>query len=341
MDPAFDVCVFGAGPAGTAVACRLADLGVATIVLDRSPRAKPWGGESFTGAIRQPLTVLGLWEQFREAGHVAGYEQRIAWGGAPWTKSSIFSSQGNLWHVDRQRFDGDLRDATRQRGVPILTYRSLRHLGRQGGQWRVRIDQGIEICSDYLVDATGRARAVARRLGARPRAYDRLIGFTALVPRNTNADFDHAMVIESTPHGWWYAAPVPQGHVLAFFTDADLAPRRPARSMRIVAANSVFAQPDCEEGWVAVGDACAAHDPLCGWGVCRAMSNGIRAAEAIASYIKSADGSLLEQYRRYCRSQFEDYLRGLVSHYSSEQRWASSPFWQRRTNPITLPGQPA
>ena len=97
----FEVCVFGAGPAGAAVACRLADLGIAAAVLDRPPGTKPWGGESFTGAIRQPLTVLGLWDQFRAAGHVAGYEQRIAWGGPSWTRSSIFSSQATsgMWNA--------------------------------------------------------------------------------------------------------------------------------------------------------------------------------------------------------------------------------------------------
>jgi flavin-dependent dehydrogenase len=118
--------VFGAGPAGTSVAMRLADLGVAAIVLDRPPKTKPWGGESFTGAIRQPLSALGLWEDFRAAGYVAGYEQRTAWGAGSWIQSTIFRHHGNLWHVDRNRFDNDLREAVRQRGISILAYRSLR-----------------------------------------------------------------------------------------------------------------------------------------------------------------------------------------------------------------------
>src|SRR5215471_18910822 len=107
MKQIVDVCVFGAGPAGTTVAARLADLGLAAIVLDRPPKRTQWGGESFTGAIRQPLTVLGVWDEFRAAGHIEGYEQRIAWGSSPWTKPSIFSLHGNLWHVDRTRFDAD------------------------------------------------------------------------------------------------------------------------------------------------------------------------------------------------------------------------------------------
>jgi flavin-dependent dehydrogenase len=332
MKQNYEVCVFGAGPAGTAVAARLADLGVHALVLDRPSKKKPWGGESFTGAIRQPLSTLGLWEDFCAAGHVAGYEQRTAWGGAPWIKESIFHHHGNLWHVDRERFDTDLRKAVRQRGISTLNYCKLEKVRRECEEWHLELDVDIEISSKYLVDATGRACAIARRLGVRPWLYDRLIAFAALVPRNQNPEFDHAMVIESSPHGWWYAAPVPKGHVLAFFTDADLAPRELARSMRTVAANSAFTQSESGQGWLTVGDACAAHDPLCGWGVCRALNNGIRAADAIGRLLKSADGTLLEDYHRTCRRQFEGYLEGLTKHYSYEQRWRTSSFWRRRAS---------
>jgi len=335
MRQIYDVCVFGGGPAGTALAARLADLGIASIVLDRPPGRKAWRGESLTGVIRQPLSALGLWEEFRGAGHVAGYAQRSAWGGEPWIQDSIYHVHGNRWHVDRARFDADLREAVRRRGIVIRDYRNLEELQREGREWRIGLDKGIEISSRFLVDATGRARAIARRLGLRPRIYDRLIALTALIPRHRNPEFDHTMVVESTAHGWWYAAPVPQGHVLAFFTDADLAPRDLARSMTTVPANSTFTQAQSGRAWLPVGDACAAHDPLCGWGVHRAMTNGILAADAISRHLTMEDTLLLEEYRRHCQDQFERYLTGLGRHYSYERRWASAPFWKRRSNANT------
>jgi len=155
-----------------------------------------------------------------------------------------------------------------------------------------------------------------------------LIAFTAVVPRNS--EFNHAMIIESMPQGWWYAAPVPQGHVLAFFTDADLATQLP-RSMKTAAANSAFTPVRNGQSWIPVGDACAAHDPLCGWGVFRAMTNGVRAADAIATYLKNADEAPLENYFELCREQFTRYLEGLSKHYSYEQRWPNAPFWRRRS----------
>ena len=333
MSERYDVCVFGLGPAGAATAARLADLGVAAIVLERPAARKPWGGESFSGAIRVPLATLGLWERFCGAGHVAGYEQRSAWGEAG-IADSIFNPHGHLWHVDRDRFDDDLRSAVQERGVPVRRYASLDGLERAGDGWRIAFDAGGTIAARYVVDATGRAGAVARRLGARPQLHDRLVGLTAQVPRNSA--FDHAMVISTAADGWWYAAPVPQGHVLAYFTDSDLVPQQLlARSMRVVPANSAFTQTRGRDGWLAVGDACAAHDPLCGWGVHRALANGIRAADAISHYLRDRDASLLDGYDRHCRDQFDAYLIGLAEHYAFERRFAALPFWQRRLSKHT------
>jgi flavin-dependent dehydrogenase len=233
--------------------------------------------------------------------------------------------------TSRDRFDKDLWKAVRHAGISIVEYCRLERLQFAENEWLINFDGENRIFAKYLVDATGRNRVVARKLGVLPRTYDRLIGFTALIPRNKDSDLAHAMLIESTPQGWWYAAPVPQGHVLAFFTDTDLAPHNLPRSMKTVAANSSFAQSRDEEKWATVGDACATHDPLCGWGVHRALSNGILAGDAISRYIRAADRSLLDEYRRHCRTQFESYLQGLSQHYSYEQRWRDYPFWERRT----------
>ena len=155
MRQIYDVCVFGGGPAGTALAARLADLGIASIVLDRPPGRKAWRGESLTGVIRQPLSALGLWEEFRGAGHVAGYAQRSAWGGEPWIQDSIYHVHGNRWHVDRARFVADLREAVRRRGIVIRDYRNLEELQREGREWRIGLDKGIEIVQIHLLEKTG------------------------------------------------------------------------------------------------------------------------------------------------------------------------------------------
>jgi flavin-dependent dehydrogenase len=333
---AYDVCVFGAGPAGTAVAIRLAATGVSVLLLDRPWLSKPWGGETLTGAIRTPLQALGCWEQFEQAGHCCVYERQSAWGTEPRVESSIFRLDGPFWHVDRNRFDDDLRSHARARGIPLLSYRHLDRVTRESGYWQLVLDTETRIRAAYLVDATGRSRALARKLHARIEVHDRLIGFCCAVPRWESGVEIRSMMLESTSFGWWYAAPTPGGHVVAILTDADLAPAEVRRRFRGVAANSSFTHMAPFEGWLPVGDACASHDPLTGWGVHRALTNGILAADAIANYLHSGETTQLRDYRDCCYRQYVRYLEGLSKHYSIERRWPTAPFWQRRQRPAAL-----
>lgn len=326
----YDVCVFGAGPAALSVVARLLDLGRDVAVLDRPLRAKPWGGESFTSAIRGPLVALGFWDGFAKAGHLRGYERQIAWGGEPRCESSLFQPSGPMWHVDRDRFDDDLRNAVRHRADIFRPYRKLDAIARGSGIWRLVLDGGTELSARYLVDGTGRSRALAKRLGARIVSHDRLIGLAAKVSGNDATFYVPSLIIQAMPFGWWYAAPVPGGHVAVLFTDAELAPSDVRRRLRPVAANSALTHAAGEEGWLAVGDASASYDPLCGWGVHRALTDGVLAADAIDDYLRTGSPSSLMDYCRQCQRQFGQYLEGLTRNYSMERRWASAPFWERR-----------
>lgn len=327
-----DVCVIGDGPAGVATALRLAECGRRVLMLHRTSPTPRWGGESFTGAIRNPLTQLGAWTRFLTAGHVAGYECRTTWGSQAREDNSLFRRDGHLWHVDRARFDNDLRALARERKVSMATYRTLDQVryDEAHATWTVQVDSTTVHQAAVLVDATGRRRALARRLGVHAHPYDRLIGYTVVLPRNTNPEYAHTMVLEAMSDGWWYAAPVPAGHVLAFFTDYDLVPKTLPSTMKAVNANSAYAQSPPGTAWITVGDACAAHDPLCGWGVHRALSNGIRAADAIDHDLRRGSTDALDDYRQYCRQQFDTYLDGLITNYRLENRWGT-PFWRRRT----------
>lgn len=235
-----------------------------------------------------------------------------------------------MWHVDRDRFDADLRSAVQTRGAVFGSYRRLESVRLENGCWAVALDRGRLVEARYLVDATGRRRVLSRRLGARVEFHDRLVGLTAKVARGQAAVGVRSMLLQATPFGWWYAAPVPSGHVLVLFTDADLAPAELRRQFRPTAANSAFTGTEGAAGWLAVGDACASHDPLCGWGVQRALANGLLAGDAIASLLATGSTRLIVAYRRHCREQYDRYLRGLIDRYSLERRWPTAPFWERR-----------
>jgi flavin-dependent dehydrogenase len=330
-----DVCVLGAGPAGLAVASRLTEKGRDVLVLDRTTRRAPWRGETLTGAVQGPLVEAGCWERFERAGHLRGHARQTAWGSEPRLESAVFDANGPLWHVDRDRFDVDLRATACERGAVLESYRKLVTVHQEAGMWHLALDHGREVRARYLVDATGRLRILGRRLGARIESHDRLMGLAAKVDADQAPTEIRTMLLQAAPFGWWYATPIPQGHVLVLFTDADLAPLELRRRLRPVAANSVFTDTEGAEGWLAVGDACASHDPLCGWGVHRALTNGLMAGEAIASLLATGSSTSVSAYRAHCREQYGRYLRGLHDRYSLEYRWPAAPFWARRHRPTS------
>ena len=76
-------------------------------------------------------------------------------------------------------------------------------------------------------------------------------------------------------------------------------------------------------GWLAVGDAACAHDPLSSRGLHDALTGGIAAAEAIAHNTISA-------YAEQVAADYRAYLTDLDWYYRQETRFPDSPFWRAR-----------
>jgi flavin-dependent dehydrogenase len=82
-------------------------------------------------------------------------------------------------------------------------------------------------------------------------------------------------------------------------------------------------------GWLAVGDAASAYDPLTGAGVAKALHFATFAADAIASSLERSEEAL-SKYDNMVKRDFWVYLTQRLAQYTKEQRWPESPFWQRR-----------
>jgi flavin-dependent dehydrogenase len=216
----------------------------------------------------------------------------------------------------------------------------------------------FDVQAGFVVDATGRACSLARRLGSVRFAYDRLVGVVGFfTDTSTSVNIEEFTLIEAVENGWWYSAPLPSGGVVvAYMTDADLhantrlpnlsywkanlqhAPQTNARiasleldskTLRVVCANSSYIHPICCSGWLAVGDAATAYDPLSGDGVLRSLNRGVQAAKVILSKF-SGNNSTLEIYSQELSEEFNFYLQKRNAYYSREKRWLKSPFWTRR-----------
>lgn len=334
--------VVGGGPAGLAFAIEARGFGAEVIVIDRG-RTVPVAGETMPAVARYALQRLHPGDD-PFGGHAALAGRRARWGTPELRESSaVFNPHGCDRLIDRELLERSLR----LRAVCVGTQLSDDHVvrvDRDGDGWTVALASGQSLPADFLVDATGRAMWLSRRVHGEPHVVDGLVAQSLFAERQpAPAMFE----IESTPYGWWYRAPLPDGRdVLMLLTDNDLLPAdiegaarathlgraagaltrgplRPARSM--------FAGAVSGEGWATVGDASLAWDPLAGAGLLAALDSAHDLAAALAAS-REDDGALLA-YGRAHNAAVQRYDEARARAYGAERRWPAAPFWRRRHAP--------
>jgi flavin-dependent dehydrogenase len=263
----------------------------------------------------------------------------------------ILYTQQVGWRLDRCRFDRMMLAAGATKAVVLPA--SVTGVALSGQHWTLRIGNDA-VRSRFLVDASGRAANVSRRVGLRTTGVDRLIGCFATVPDSGAAMRD--TLIEAVPEGWWFATRLPDGrHVLGCLTDADLLRRLdlrraagwldrlgatrfarlhwsgdpPERAPRLVAAGSRQLRGTVQGPFLAVGDALASFDPISGQGIVNALRSGVFAAYAAADWLRGDTGGI-ERYRSLAEREYARYRRILRDYYRDEMRWPNAPFWRRR-----------
>jgi len=296
---------------------------------------------------------VGLWDGFVAQGHLPCYGNLSAWGSSELHATDfIFDPNGMGWHLDRLRFDRLLQQAAAEAGVEIRAAAKLNTKACEfsSGSWSIPLDES-ELRSRWLIDATGRRSAVARAQGVQRCADDGLIALFAVFRSSPSGDEDSRTLIESEPDGWWYTALLPsRQRVVAYLTDADLAPQTlrskqgflaqlsrtkhvsaclrayddAVEEVKTVQANSARLESFVGEGWMAVGDAAVSFDPLSSQGILTALFSGLKAAEALN------EKSSFTDYSDRLTTIYNAYLQNRSAFYAQEQRWPTHPFWRRR-----------
>ena len=356
--------VLGGGPAGLATAVSLRQAVPAPSVALITPMADevPRVGESVPPAVEPLLRQLGVLERFLAQGHRPAFGTAAAWGGPhPLSNEFFFTPHQRGWQLDRACFERMLAETARDAGAATLSGRFTDASPDDAGGWRIAVRIGKDtrhLSAGFVVDATGRRALFAARSGVRAVAHDALIGAVRFFRDHATADPCGALV-EACRDGWWYCAPLPGGGlVAAAMTEAAIARRRglataggwdaaladapytrrrlaaspggPEGEVRLMTARSQRLPRCTGHGWLAVGDAASAVDPLSSQGVVRALHFGLYAAYAIRDHLAGKPPGLA-QYEALVQAEFKRYLALRAQTYGQERRWADAPFWATRT----------
>lgn len=292
----------------------------------------------------------------------------------------FFTSTGHGLCVDRLAFDEALRQSAAAAGATLIKgsgLQSCRRIGYDSGNWEVVFvsdTQNRQVRARYIVDCTGRQAAVARTLGVSfiP-DEDRLFAYAQWFISEGH-DGDRHTRIEAAAQGWWYSSRLPGSdhgqsrRLVVFFSDKDLPVAKLATTpqgfeqllretkhiapllwergyeasgaIRGAPAHSQRLERFCGDGWLAVGDAAQAYDPLSSQGIDKALNTGSHAGHMIHYALTDEPGlldasnSFIRRYDEEQRRLWADYITQRDYYYTIQPRWAEEPFWERRRQHI-------
>lgn len=333
-DTRVDVAIVGGGPAGATLAAVLTARGLRVLVVDAGQRAGP-PAEVLPPTAVPVLDALGLLGEL-EAGPdwaCACFGVVKRWGSTEDRHEYLADRGGRGWIVERRGFDERLQQRARRAGAAWFERTRLEGLAQRGGAWRLALNgpRGwTSAGARFLVDASGRARAVVRRIGV---VTERTSALVATWPApNARALHGRAnwLHVVAGSAGWSYSLVDARGETREVALSLGPARAR-GRDARHVSACSQLISSRVGDGWAAVGDAAVAFDPITSQGLCNALASALALSPAIEAALTSprrAEESLREYGDAVART-FRHAEGGAREIYRAALHSFGGSFWER------------
>lgn len=341
------VAILGGGPAGASLATWLAREGFEVVVFARAKSPPIVVGESLVPAIVPFLRKLGVEEEVRsystyKGGATFGFDvdEELSF------KFHEVRAARNTYsyNVPRDRFDATILDAARRAGAFVVEHTA--RVEREGPGERLRLDaESLEAARpllgggppDFIVDATGRRRLVARFLEIPTLEGRRRDTALHAHLRGVPVREQGSVHTERLHRGWSWRIPLPgrvslglvvEGEYLRKFGDrADeqfdrflrFDPRTRAWAEQAERVTPVLKYTNYQlratrgvgPNWALLGDSFGFVDPVFSSG----MLIGMQSAEALVPALRKGSERALRRYERYVLRQLAVWQRVIGYYY--------------------------
>lgn len=355
----FSVIIVGGGPAGIATSLTLSFRGISHCIIEAGSEPQRKYGEAIPPNAKPLFRQLGIEHLLKSEQHHPYFGNMSSWGSDLWEqKNFIDQIYGHGYLLDRLYFEKQLREIVKKSSATFFSGYSLKHVLETDNIIKVSVQKGNEISEifgQYMVDATGRKASVCRHFGVFKKEPDKQFAIT--VTASLLNKIEHQILIESTPNGWWYVAPVSNDEAtFMFFTLKDLLPIKEEavfflekelkatkhlskilkeisfnkKEIHIMPAGTSYLEIPYGKKWLAVGDAAYSYDPISSYGITSALASGYYGGHAIADMFSGKENAL-NAYRFVIEKAFINYKQKLKTHYLTEKRWEDSLYWKKRT----------
>ncbi|MCG7868786.1 MAG: NAD(P)/FAD-dependent oxidoreductase [Candidatus Thiodiazotropha taylori] len=360
-----DVCVVGAGPAGSAIAQQLAELGHQVLVIEKQMYPRSHVGICLSDTTNSLLERIGASSSLNGENSLRRNRTLIKWG----TQAASSAAQPGT-NVDRGHFDQVLLQCAAKSGANILQPGHVHAIQAvQGGGWHIQVstqNHDEQVHAQFMVDASGRSNSLFKKLiRYAPPLFALHSTWTLLEPPPYDG------FIEAGKNEWlWIASLNNKQAMVTVYTDPKCVsihghPTDFYKSMlsrfsfshllkldRMVTevegcdASSRYALETIGQNFICVGDARLRVDPMASQGVHLALTSGIQAAAVVNTLLRDSSNheAALEFYKDRQMEQVEMFRVQTASEYAKAAIGFQTKFWSERAigalSPINSAAKP-
>lgn len=354
----FDICVLGAGPAGTSAALELLKLGFKVCILEKVEFPRSHVGICFSQSIFTIANFLGIEEAVSKS---------ILWE----RKSILLKWQQQLKeveqpgiHVDRGILDFELLNLIRSKGATVYQPISQLSCIENDHDWTVKFkceNKPIQIRAKFIVDATGRGGTINKTKLIKYQPNLLAIHATWKVRNQSSSDG----YMEALPEAWSWGAYLGNNNVLlSVYTDATILKANNTTienyyldkiqqieslqgiqlealisKIEVCDASSHFDKNVVGDKYIKIGDAAFTVDPLSSQGVFIAISSAFCVSRVVRTILDATKDTKLakEFYQSFIKDRVNSFKERIPLEYQKVSAFSESPFWKERSKSDAQP----